>query len=245
MNLTRLNEVTTVRDFTLFFVKCQDKIKGWENFSQNELSLVSNVYYFSNSDRYISPLIENQLKFNTQPIEQQIDLWAELFGTYCGNSLSSLYRAMFSEYNPIENYMMIEKGDDTRALTDDTTDTHNKQNTNTTTTDGETTIGNNSTRDIKKAGFNITTPALDTVETTNENDTNTNNETVEQSGNETLTGQSVKTVTESNKHNFTRSGNIGVTTSQQMIESEIELRKKEYWNIVFKKLNDLITLSIY
>lgn len=243
MNLTRLNEVSTAYSYAQIFMACQDKIKGWENFSQDELNSVGYTYFYLNGDKYVSPLVENLMNDFTGL--ELFDKYIRIFTTYCGNSFSSLYRAMFSDYNPIENYMMIENGEDTRELTDDTTDTHNKQNTNTITTDGETTVENSSTREIKKAGFNTTNPVVDTVETTNENDANINNETVEQSGNETLTGQSVKTVTESNKHNFTRSGNIGVTTSQQMIESEIELRKKEYWAIVFKKLNDLLTLSIY
>lgn len=239
----RLSDVFEFNNFSKFFKGCS--IAAWENIPETTRDEMSMLYYFNNSSRYISPALESFLRNFNVGQQQQLTLIGDIFTNMYGNSLSSLYRALFSEYNPIENYMMIEKGDDTRELTDDTTDTHNKHNTNTTTTDGELTIANNSTRDIKKAGFNNANPVLDTVETANENDTNINNETVEQSEDETHTGQSVKTVTESNKHNFTRSGNIGVTTSQQMIESEIELRKKEYWDIVFKKLNDLLTLSIY
>lgn len=48
------------------------------------------------------------------------------------------------------------------------------------------------------------------------------------------------------EHTFTRSGNIGVTTSQQMLESEVVLRNKHiFWDIVFTDLDRLLTLPIY
>ena len=48
------------------------------------------------------------------------------------------------------------------------------------------------------------------------------------------------------KHVMTRKGNIGVTTSQQMLESEIVLRNKyTFWEIVFTDLDRFLTLPIY
>ena len=44
---------------------------------------------------------------------------------------------------------------------------------------------------------------------------------------------------------LTRSGNIGVTTSQQMLQSEIELRKWLYYQSVFNDIDSILTLSIY
>lgn len=42
-----------------------------------------------------------------------------------------------------------------------------------------------------------------------------------------------------------RHGNIGVTTSQQMIESELELRKKFFFEIVFSDIDKYLTLAVY
>lgn len=42
-----------------------------------------------------------------------------------------------------------------------------------------------------------------------------------------------------------RHGNIGVTTNQQMIESEIELRKKNFFDIVFSDVDSVLALKIY
>ena len=44
---------------------------------------------------------------------------------------------------------------------------------------------------------------------------------------------------------LTRSGNIGVTTSQQMIQSEIELWQWLFFETVFKDLDQILTLSTY
>lgn len=47
------------------------------------------------------------------------------------------------------------------------------------------------------------------------------------------------------RHHLTRSGNIGVTTSQQMLESELDLRQWIYFENVMKDIDSLLTLNIY
>ena len=42
---------------------------------------------------------------------------------------------------------------------------------------------------------------------------------------------------------LTRSGNIGVTTSQQMLESELELRKVDLVNDFFKEISKVALIS--
>ena len=44
---------------------------------------------------------------------------------------------------------------------------------------------------------------------------------------------------------LTRSGNIGVTTSQQMIASERELWQWNYFNVVFHDIDSVLCLPIY
>lgn len=50
---------------------------------------------------------------------------------------------------------------------------------------------------------------------------------------------------EDNKRELTRSGNIGVTSSQQMLEQELQLRKYNFYEELFKDVNSVVTLSIY
>lgn len=46
-------------------------------------------------------------------------------------------------------------------------------------------------------------------------------------------------------HSLTRSGNIGVTTTQQMLQQEIELRRWNYFYNVMADIDALLTLSVY
>ena len=48
-----------------------------------------------------------------------------------------------------------------------------------------------------------------------------------------------------NYRDLNRSGNIGVTTSQQMIESELDLRKNYILDIIFNDIDKLLCLKIY
>lgn len=47
------------------------------------------------------------------------------------------------------------------------------------------------------------------------------------------------------KRNLSRSGNIGVVSSQQMIQSEIDLRKNSFAEMIFEDLDKLFTLSVF
>lgn len=48
-----------------------------------------------------------------------------------------------------------------------------------------------------------------------------------------------------NIRNLTRSGNIGVTTSQQMLESEFEVRKHDFYEIVMNDIDSVIANNIF
>ena len=50
-----------------------------------------------------------------------------------------------------------------------------------------------------------------------------------------------------NYRDLTRSGNIGVTTSQQMIQSEIDLRalRNNFNNIIFDDIDSVLTTCLY
>ena len=60
---------------------------------------------------------------------------------------------------------------------------------------------------------------------------------VDEAGSEVITVQ--------NNRVLTRSGNIGVTTTQQMMQSEIELWQWNFFESVFKDIDSILTLSIY
>ena len=47
------------------------------------------------------------------------------------------------------------------------------------------------------------------------------------------------------KNELTRRGNIGVTTSQQMIESEYNLRKKNLLNLIYRDIDSILFIDYY
>lgn len=48
-----------------------------------------------------------------------------------------------------------------------------------------------------------------------------------------------------NYRDLTRSGNIGVTTSAQMIQGELELRKNKFFDIVMNDIDSMLCLKVY
>ena len=137
------------------------------------------------------------------------------------NEYTKKVEMLLLEYNPIENYNSSE----TEEITTANTSTTGNENTTTTTTNTET----NSTGE--------TTNKISPYDSENfNNDSNLNN-----SANSTISGNDTTTTTDSGNitangntaRTLTRKGNIGVTTTQQMIESEFELRSK---NLVFEFL---------
>ena len=125
-----------------------------------------------------------------------------------GENLSRMLTALFSDYNPIENYSMTESGAD-----GDREDKTEISPTGT-TTNTQYGAGVNSTGDGAVMGKNVTS-----YENAKSTTTPTNTQTMQFNG-DTYTGYY-----KAREHYFKRAGNIGVTTSAQMIGQEIELRK--------------------
>ena len=130
-----------------------------------------------------------------------------------------LYDSLITQqYNPLENYSMEESEKSKVANVDSVKSNSSDSGTA------------NSTND--NYGFNSISAQPATKSTTTTSATSTNNV------DGTKTTDSDKTLT--------RKGNIGVTTSQQMLESEVILRNKYlFQDIIFKDLDDILMLDIY
>ena len=130
-----------------------------------------------------------------------------------------LYDVLITKhYEPLENYSMEESEKLKLANVDSVKSNSSDSGTA------------NSTND--NYGFNSITAQPATKSTTSTSATSTNNV------DGTKTTDSDKTLT--------RKGNIGVTTSQQMLESEVILRNKYlFQDIIFKDLDDILMLDIY
>lgn len=130
-----------------------------------------------------------------------------------------LHNTLITEqYNPLENYSMEESEKLKLANVDSVKTNSSDSGTANTTNDNY--------------GFNSITAQPATKSTATTSATSTNNV------DGTKTTDSDKTLI--------RKGNIGVTTSQQMLESEVILRNKYlFQDIIFKDLDDILMLDIY
>ena len=161
-----------------------------------------------------------------------------------------MYESLRMEYSPIENYDRIEdikreykdSGTDTETLTLGSSTTSSHSGTDTDSTQGS---GSNEKGVSAYNEDGYTNREKDT-ETHNSNNTQTYNSTVTNTG-----SGSDKTQTDYGKQrteteNTRIHGNIGVTTSQQMIESEISLRAKyDIYKIISREFEREFLVQIY
>lgn len=183
------------------------------------------AYHGSHSgDKIVSPLIDKMLDDGALSSEN-ITKIAEVIFTVYGNSWVKLWNTLTLEYDPIQNYSMTET--ESRTGSSSGTDTI-QDNAN----DTQSTIASN-TNGVY--AFNSSSPSNADVQNGNGTvtDTRTSNTT------------STNSDTHSDTRTMTRSGNIGVTTSQQMIASERELWNWFFYDVVFKNIDAIMTLSIY
>lgn len=101
-----------------------------------------------------------------------------------------LYATTQYDYNPIENYSMVEQGTDDITSSSKATNKHNSENRFSDTPMGK----------IENLDTHLTEATKDSSE-----------------------GESNESGNSKQEHHFTRKGNIGVTTTQQMIEQERKL----------------------
>lgn len=222
--LITLNEwVELFPSIQTIFDKVSTDLKLFTIFTSAEM-----FYYFADKfgerDFYKYYDSENTTS-NTNMVKQASDYIA-LYGKSHKYEYDKLVDTLSLEYNPIENYSMTEKGTDTR--TPNITQTNKGVNTNTVGVDTSITTG--------KTTFDKSDSFINDTKTTNtgtNTDTQDINTTVTTAGNE-------KTV-----HEFTRSGNIGVTTSQQMIESERQLAMFSVVDLFVKAIADIILIGVY
>lgn len=172
-----------------------------------------------------------------------------------------MWKALHAEYNPIENTDRYE--DSRRTIERDSSNVVEKTSSQTTEVNGETSGEGTTT------GENTRTPNLTTEETVSafdsesyqpnsrrsesgsesNNNTETTNtsanssQTAEQNGteNETATGKSK----DAEKTTLHAHGNIGITTNQEMINEEIELRKFDIYKSIVLAFENEFTIPVY
>ena len=172
-----------------------------------------------------------------------IDLCHQILSRF-GDAWAKIYATLQAEYNPLENYNMKEEVKPDTYDQEDIPAGWNKQtkrevNQNVSVSDS----GSHNQTDVW--GFNSSTGVPSAKVTTDgtvttSGDADDNYETVtetEVTGRKKLHKGSVQTE---------RSGNIGVTTSQQMAQAEIDLRIKNHMeDIIFRDVDQVLTTEGY
>lgn len=203
----------------------------------NEINI--EYYYHHSGDKYISKMYERTELINLRVLAGNKFVLVNNFYVSVNpeNSLVNLAKIIYNKfhdkwnriwnllveehYNPIHNYNMTEL--ETRALANSNT---RKQKTNITTSSGnsEYTYGYNETNETP------TGKTSSSITSTGDLDDNQ----IQDSGTDTGTIA------------HTKSGNIGVTTTQKMLVDEMNVRDRfNFFNIIYKDVDSILCLSVY
>lgn len=213
-------------------------------------------------DKYISPLVSKLMSGDILTSDEMEKLAGVIY-TMFNDNWRREWNTLYLSYNPIENYNSveimsnditeIEKGT-THTRTEDLT--HKKTGTDTNTPNltetrtpnltnngTETVSGFNSVNMVNSSGSTNSQTGTETNRTTGSNAT-AYNTTDKDTG--TVTDKDTGTDTHTRNYELTRKGNIGVTTSQQMIQSERDLYMWNFfYQVVFPDIDRVLTLPIY
>lgn len=201
---------------------------------EDKNSLWINYLYNHSGNKEESCLLSNYVFVN----ENSLDILNNIIKNIYLDKWNKLYNVLNSEYNPIENYNRVEN----TTINNTGNETNNETISNSEVFTGGHTNNNTNENTHKISAFNDENFSNDSNDVNNSTDEFTyNDETKTNKGTNTLT----KTNKGTNKTQSTISGNIGVTTTQQMIVSEIELRKYNLVNEFYSDLDNLLTIGIY
>lgn len=101
------------------------------------------------------------------------------------------------------------------------------------------------TETVTRSLSDIDTGTIDTTETQTKNLTDTESGELDSTDTETRNLAGTNNGTEDTERELNRSGNIGVTTTQQMMQSEIELWQWNFFKTVFDDIDKVCCLDIY
>lgn len=190
--------------------------------------------YLSNQsgDKIISPAVEKALS-SGQLSDTSFNTLCDVAWMMYNKRWARLWEILTAEFNPIENY----------SMTDTHTFEHGKIETNsgtdTTRRTGTDTVTHTGDNENEVSAFNSSTyeDAAKVTQNTTDLDTRNMNDALEHG--HVVTNSGVDT------ERTTRSGNIGVTTSQQMAQSSIDLWKWNYFYDIFRDIDSIFTITTY
>lgn len=202
-------------------------------YGENTTAIQMGVVYGTRSgDKTISALVENYSVNDvvTSSGERAI---GEIITAIYKEQWDRIYNALIEDYAPLENYNMTEEETDEHTGKDSVKREIGERK-------GKTEMGSrqdsaqNNIKAFNSGSF------VDTDKNTaniGAQDTNyTNNEAVD--NDETTYNSKLERKTR-------RFGNLGVTTSQQMLQSELDLRVYNFYEKIFNDIDSYLTIPVY
>lgn len=176
------------------------------------------------SDGYIDA---NDFESHESQFNNIFDIWE----TFNHDNIIRAYWALLQEYNPLDNYNGYEKIETTHGKTETTT--RGTTDTRTLNLSDSLTNGSTVTTSTDVYGVNSTT-AVPSDKTTaahtgSDSTTHTGTDTLVRTGSDTVADTGTDTV------ETEKSGNLGVTTSQQMLTAEFDLRLRPFIRDIIHK----------
>lgn len=207
-------------------------------------------------EKLISPLVEGMSggePFDGSTIQRAYMLCSAFDAVHIRN-LNEQWDLLQLQYDPISNYDMTETSTDTHTGTvadaHTGTETLARSGTDTTTHTGTVTDSGSSSGSSGRYGFDSAAAVPSDTSSGTASNTQTLNTSDAQTLNTSDTTTHADTITTTHNttqgHTLTRQGNIGVTTSQQMIQSSRDLWAWNfYYNYLFPCTDMVLTLPIY
>lgn len=209
-----------------------DYISPWFN-KINDTSLDLQYHGNRSGNKYISPLIENMLLDNSEDIPEKL---ARICVNIYGENWVKLWTSYNLNYNPLENFEIIEELESTETVIENS-DSEN-------IIDYGKITGNNAstTNDIDNSVYAFNSSSSSPTESVVNNGTMTNSETT--TGNDTNTISRTDNGNRTKDQTINRHGNTGIL-KQDMLIKELEIRQWQFFDIVFKNIDAILTIKIY
>ena len=211
------------------FPKVNENIEKYEN-------IFDNVHFFTNLNIGTNELYKyftikySDFRYRSDNALTIAEIVTNVSLIYNDNFIRKV-NALNIDYKPLENYDSTETEEITNNLTQNTNSTANSSTkTNNSTTSSEENVSKISPYDSEN--FNNNTSDTGTISGSGETTT------TDENSNDLTNTENGKT-----SRTMTRHGNIGVTTSQQMLESELNLRKFNIIDDYLKLISDYILIS--
>lgn len=233
MKIQRLNEVIGAHEIFAFIQR--EFSPPWVEDTDVTHELLDFEYINNHSGRkIISPAVAKYIGTDGEITSEGFVYLCGVVYMMFGAKWARNWAVYTYEYNPGENYNMVEDS----TLTRDNKQTHSGNDN--VVQSGSIGVSGTSSSEDEVSAFNSSTYQDAAKNTGSASNTTTYNNFTTQTQN----GHVIDNDDDERNH-LTRSGNIGVTTTQQMLESDIELWRWNFFYEVFNDIDKVFTISTY